>query len=106
MILYCINRREKAIAQVEEQLGSGRGLVEATSFDNICSFLDGIQSRAKCRQIVNFLYRLGMLERKKQDHSWVYALSELGKKIVVMIDEDEAAVQQILYLRKSAKGEK
>ena len=105
MILYCIARRESAIAQLEEKLPTAKnGIIEATSFDTICGFMENVQSKAKCRQDVSFLHRVGILDRRKHDHSWTYLLSALGNNIVGMINEDEPTVQQILFAFKMKKG--
>ncbi len=101
-ILYGLRRRELVMAKVQEQLGSPSGMIESTSFTKIHSFLSTSCTKAKVRQFVTFLHRLGLIVRNKEDHSWVYALSQQGEEIVNIIESNESDKAEIMRILKTS----
>ena len=81
-VLYFLHRRESVIADVKEKIGTTKGIIAAPSFDRIGEILNCTRSMA--RNYVTFLFRLGLLSRSKEDHSWIYALTETGSKVIAL----------------------
>ena len=95
-VLYFLYRRQKIVLDIQEKIGTAKGIIAAPSFDKISDFLSC--TRSMSRNYVTFLYRLGLVSRSKEDHSWTYALTESGDDVIQLaLQNGEEARLSLLF---------
>ncbi len=85
-VLYFLKRRQRGIEYVKEKIGTTKGIIASPSFEKIGESLNC--TKAMSRNYVTFLFRLGLVSREKEDHSWTYSLTEAGEKVISIAMEN------------------
>lgn len=105
-VLYFLKRRQRVVEHVKEKLGTTKGFIASPSFEKIGESLNC--TKAMSRNYVTFLFRVGLLSREKEDHSWTYALTEAGEKVIEIITANNEGdhLSKLLSIKKEEnKGE-
>ena len=98
-VFYYIYGREKKVQEAMNSDKNANKFIRVindskTISDSIC------MNSNKIRETLNFFYKIGAITRKKQDHTWNYAISTEGNVLIKYLEGDTKTLNSVINFLK------